>query len=434
MGWFPQRGEAVLDRTGTRFVLESELARGGQGVVFTTQADGAAVKLSLQNDDLRRARVDEQIRSVALLPIADLPVALPRTTLAPPYVGYTMTLLTGMVPARELVRRPSRRQSLIQWYRESGGLRKRLAVLASVAETISDLHARGLVYGDLSGGNVLVSSFADRDRTFLIDLDNLRFAEGPGPGTFTPSYGAPEQRTGTTQATDRFSLTVLAHELVTSQNPFFGSVLDALPPETPIEPWSSLAPWIDHPTDGSNRWPRELPRELLVPPRLRRLFRSAFTDGIDDPRQRPDASVVAIAARSALASTVTCSSCEWHYYLDQPICPECDAPSSARGYRIFEMSAGRPMPFRRCPFVLFDEGGRFSLTSEVVRRTRSNSPPALSGRVVEGEVAFEVTRPAELSAAGHPGVSGWSAPIDESVRLDRRGLLPLVLIPLGGTA
>lgn len=51
MGWYPQRGDTVVDRDGTHFELREPLAEGGQGIVFTTQAVGAAVKISTAHRD-----------------------------------------------------------------------------------------------------------------------------------------------------------------------------------------------------------------------------------------------------------------------------------------------------------------------------------------------------------------------------------------------
>ena len=45
MGWVPQSGDTVIDKSGTHYVLGSEIGRGGEGTVFATQAEGAAVKI-----------------------------------------------------------------------------------------------------------------------------------------------------------------------------------------------------------------------------------------------------------------------------------------------------------------------------------------------------------------------------------------------------
>ena len=431
MGWFPQRGEIVADRFGTRFVLGDEIARGSQGIVFATQAEGAAVKISTGHDSAdRRRAIEGQIREVARLPIADLAVALPRHTLAEPVVGYTMTLLTGMTSAQSLIRR-STAGRVVPWYIETGALRKRLAIVETLAEIIASLHARGLVYGDLSGSNVLVSAQPQRDRVFLIDLDNLRSADLIPEVIYTPPYAAPEQHTaGASQATDRFSLAVVASSLLAATNPFYGTQLDQLPPED-LErtPWSASAPWIDDPDDDSNRWTKGIDRTVVFSPRMTMLFRRAFCEGRHQSHERPAASLFATAARSAQLALSRCASCGWDNFVDSRSCANCSMPTAIRGFSLHEELPTTTTRFQWCPFALLDDRGEVSISSRALGMPGESGRRAVSIR--SGKTGFEIKLEDEqLSFADAPIKRDIRVLESEPIRLLRDRRTAIVLAPL----
>ncbi len=428
MGWTPQAGLAVVDRGGTRFVLRAEIARGGQGAVFTTQAEGAAVKLSTDNKASPTA-IDARIRTVSRLPIGDLPVALPRLTLAQPYVGYTMSLLTGMVSSETLARRHGV-EPILDWYVDSGGLRKRLRVIESLSRILATMHARGLVYGDLSGNNVLVSESPSHHRVFLIDLDNLRYAEEPGTAVFTPNYGAPEQDKETSQATDRFSLAVLAHSLITAANPFYGDLLDEMAPEDWGRPWSAHAAWIDHPDDDSNRWSKGVPRSVVLSPRLQGLFAQSFTTALRVPGQRPHASAFALAAQSALSAVVTCLECGWDNYVRDVDCACCSRPLQPIGYRVLEIAGGKAKPFRHRPFALLDNQGILEATAASLGLAGRPGTVALS--ISARDEATEVrSHVSDLSFADQRSADRSMLKQDQQFVVGRPGRNDLLFVPLG---
>ena len=84
-----------------------------------------------------------------------------------------MEMFTGMAPIRSLMRPPKGTGSVAQWYFQGGGLRRRLRLLARVAEVLSELHGRGLVYADLSPSNVFASEKSNAGEVRLIDTDNV---------------------------------------------------------------------------------------------------------------------------------------------------------------------------------------------------------------------------------------------------------------------
>lgn len=354
MGVPIRSGTVVVDEAGIRHQLTAELAGGGQGMVWRTSADGVVVKIT--NDP--RDEVRERIRAVSRLDLGGLPVAAPRSLLAAPWSGYVMDLVTGVeaigllghVGQGGLVG-PAAEPSPVAWFGETGGVRRRLGVLASTFVVLSSLHARGLVYGDISGGNVLVSNNAERSRAYLVDTDNITVRGEKGAPFWTPPFGAPEvMRSGSTTSSDAFSAMVLAYGLLTMANPFYGEVLDDMAPaDLGNDVWANLAPYVNHPTDRTNDPVRQLDPSRVVPPRLLQMLSTVFCSPLD--LDRPSAASLAAAARSGLAALVTCE-CGWDGFVSDPACYACDQPRNAAAIRVMEdQGDGTWAPYGRTPVI-----------------------------------------------------------------------------------
>lgn len=351
-----QTGDTVIDKFGMHFVLGVEIGRGGEGTVFATQAEGAAVKI-ISSSSTKREDLENRISRVTRLPVSDLPVAIPRSLLTGSEVGYSMTLVTGMTSLSDLIL-PSVSSPFTQsWYRESGGIRKRLLVLEALAEVISSLHARGLVYSDLSANNVLISKSIERSQLFLIDLDNLRYSTESPRRIWTSPYSAPEQSdSGASQSTDDFCLAILAFCILTGCNPFYGQVLDnASPDDYENLPFAKSAPWIDDPSDRSNQWSSCIDRRLVISPLFYKLLSETFTIGRFQPKSRHSAPEYAIAARRALHALYKCKECGWDNYVSSPQCESCGRTRELQVARVFYEFDGLLQPFDLCPLLVLDD-------------------------------------------------------------------------------
>lgn len=353
MGWIPQPGDSVVDSSGITYVLNRLIGEGGQGVVYTTEAEGVAVKISTAAS-IDAQRIEERISSVMRLPVGDLPVALPRSIL-PSAVGYAMTMLTGMNSVGDLTR-PIGASFDQDWYVATGGLRKRLAVIEALGDVINRLHTRGLVYGDLSANNVLVSASPDKWRLFLIDLDNVQPADQKPRRIFTAPYAAPEQNEGATVASDRFSMAAVAFAVLTGSNPFYGEMLDLLSPEDlASKPFALRAPFIDHPNDGSNRFAHVIDRSLVISPSMNRLLETTFVAGRFEPSRRIDANTIAMAALRARHALIQCSDCGWDNFLPlHAVCGSCGHPLPSRVIRIGVLEGDAWRPYAPCPMTVAD--------------------------------------------------------------------------------
>lgn len=314
---------------GNRYRLGRELGRGGQGAVFAVEGERLAVKLLRDRSLQAQERLRDQLAMVGRLPLEDLAVARPIEHLRAPDVGYVMELFTGMVPLRSLLRPPKGVESVTRWYFATGGLRRRLRLLARAAEVFSELHGRGLVYVDPSPDNVFVSEAADAFEVRLIDTDNLRTATAPGRTLYTPGYGAPEivrQSGAPSSLSDAYSFSLIAFEALALAHPFLGDLVQHGEPEMEERALAGELPWIDEPTDDRNRTTNGIAREHVLSDNLRESFQLVFGAGRTDLAVRPGMVRWVEYLHRAADRTLSCPSCGGSYYFNRDQCPWCDDP------------------------------------------------------------------------------------------------------------
>jgi DNA-binding helix-hairpin-helix protein with protein kinase domain len=323
----------VRDELGRHLALEAvPFGEGGQGRVYRVRDSRLAVKL-LTTVRWRQDATDllvAQLKAIRRLPLDDLPIALPGPMLVEPHVGFVMELLDGVVPLRQLIR--AQGGDLSAWYGTTGGLVRRLRVLARLAFVLARLHGRGIVYGDPSPGNVLVSEGQERNEVWLIDPDNLAIEAGASRTIVgTPGYGAPELATGGTRLStlsDAFAFAVLAFEVLTTLHPFRGDqVYDDEQTRQQLEQDAVgfRLPWVDHSTDVSNRLTYGIGRDVVCTSTMKDLFRETFEDGLRSPARRPGMTAWAQALSRAADVTRSCRNptCRQGFLVDRPKCPWC---------------------------------------------------------------------------------------------------------------
>lgn len=368
----PNAGPTVVDQYGNVHRLTTELARGGQGVVFRTADADLAVKLPLSNGQVDRSKdVAETFRAVRRLPMpAGIPVSLPLSILRDK-PGYVMRLLAEMEPFGSFSLGAQARSRLAadpmpEWlsgiddstmalmllhYAKTGSTKRRLIAFAKCAAILARLHAAGLVYGDISPNNCFVGAGRDPE-VWLIDADNLRFEEvWRGGVVYTPRFGAPEvvQRDArghpldqSRPRTDVWAFAVMAFEMLSLIHPFIGqAVLEPddedgwdHDPEDPPSPsdlderaYAGLLPFVDDKKDDGNRAVGGLPRDLLLTPQLARLFQETFGPGraVDTAWRRPAMNYWAMELTRAHDLSLVCPACSMSYFKDLDKCPYCTA-------------------------------------------------------------------------------------------------------------
>lgn len=441
--------DVVVDTQGGRYELGALLGSGGQGTVFAVQGRPLAVKLMHAANLMDDLRCKENISRVRLLDLAGLNIARPKCALQDPYVGYVMDLMTGMVPLRTLLRPPRvHLTDPVAWYRDTGGLLRRLRLLSRFAALLSDLHARGMVFGDASPNNVFVSEDVSHDQVWLIDADNI--TQGAGrEGLYTPGYGAPElvrRESQSDSLTDAWSLAAIAFELLACLHPFRDGVyVNEGEPELEHEADCGRVPWVDEESDTSNSATSGIAREMVLTPALRTIAGECFSGSRLDRRGRPGVSRWRAALNDASDQVVTCTNCQQGYWVSEQKCGWCSSarPSLVRAVmflrdlsltdgkrnpgNLVAREAGRPLPQSQ---AVIQAGRHTALTARhfgfgdsdrvEVSATLRNGKVFLQGREACGIHLWEYPKGPTRDLAGREvevafqngGTAAWLVPVN----------------------
>lgn len=361
----------VVDEQGNVHILDKVLGEGGQGVVWATNNPDIAVKLisggiqstneqkrtllerlthgfgaALVTGDAEHKKLRNRLKTVQTLPVPDLHLAQPLAMLRG-HIGYTMRLLRDMVPIRTLIL-TAETENIATEYLATGGLRRRLRLLAKTAEILGRLHSIPLVYADVSPNNVFVSSNAEASEVWLIDADNLHFQSAPGPQVYTPGFGAPEIVAGhasVSTLSDTYAFAILAFYVLAQIHPFLGNQVEEGGWEESFDPeeqaYAGELPWIEDENDDSNWSDKGIPRELILTSRLRKLFQQTFGPGRREVASRPSMLEWAEALHQCADATITCApslpdpspspeGCGSTFYaVGKKTCPWCNSNLSA---------------------------------------------------------------------------------------------------------
>lgn len=323
--------KTVTDENGAIFELGASLGKGGQGEVFRVKGGKQVVKLVYSKNDERMRR---QFASVKRVDLRGIHVAKPLALLKRPLVGYIAEFLDGMIPISTLM---SPGKSVLEWHIETGGLRRRLRLLAHLGEVLMALHAKGLIYADVSHHNVFVSEDLDFHEVWLIDLDNLTSESDPANTIYTPGFAAPELirgHSGNTSLTDAWAFAVLVWQVLTLNHPFIGDMVNDGEPELEEQAFRAEVPWVGHSSDDSNLASTGLPAELMFGQKLMELAQRMFEVSVDDKLRRPGIAEWVEMLHATADQTIRCKGCKGSYLVNQAECPWCDE-QRPETYRIF---------------------------------------------------------------------------------------------------
>ena len=202
---------------GQRMRLEDRdlLGVGGEGRVF--RAGDHALKVFFTMTDARRKK------------LAAFPAGLPDAVVGPialctdqrgTVVGYAMRALERAVDIHRLGQR--------KWRDANMTAAEVIACFRHLSATIGELHARGIVVGDLNDGNVVLTPGPDW-RPWLIDADSMQFASFPCTVAherfLDPRlYGVDLAATGAlSRESDFYALAVMLFESLLFVHPFGGA-------------------------------------------------------------------------------------------------------------------------------------------------------------------------------------------------------------------
>jgi len=348
----------VIDEFNNIHYLDSELGRGGQGVVYRSKDADTVIKFSLHDEKyIKNKREIEKfhntIKKLIFKPIPnDINIAKPLAVLKDE-AGYVMNLLSEMEPyatflPKELSKEKAKELKIPNFlenvdersavyfahYLQTGGLRRKLYTLSRLAVTLFRLHARGLIYFDISHNNIFVND-EDIPLVYLIDADNVEYESINNNVVFTPGFEVPEIVNGeaNTLYSDIYAFGILSFLTLTTTHPFDGSdntKIDWDSDESEKkEPWE--LPWIEDSKDSSNNSSAGLRGRLTITEPLNRLFHSLFEEGKVDKYKRPTLSLWIQSFEKAADDTLVCCECQMSYYDSYfDVCPYCDAEKPKR--------------------------------------------------------------------------------------------------------
>lgn len=331
----------VQDSKGSVYELCGELSRGGQGVVYHTQYPQVLVKGFTSKDEQLRQRWRQRLAWLVRQDLADLKIARPLVLLADTRCGYVMELMDGLVPLQSLLESyVAAEQDGIADYLRQGGLRRRIRILCQLARTLNQLHARGMLYGDLSPSNIFVSDDPAYAETWLIDCDNISLEAHSSLTLHTADYGAPEVVRGDgllSSLTDAWSFAVIAYQLLTHNHPFKGEQVNDGEPEEEDAALRGERPWIYDGQDDTNACFNNLPIQLMEHSKLPGLFARCFEQGKVLPAERPGMAEWLEALSEVDERLIHCADCSATTLvpltvqtLDEQLCFFCDEPLDTR--------------------------------------------------------------------------------------------------------
>ena len=315
----------VVDSNRVSYNVDHQIGEGSQGETYLLEGGNYIAKLfkGAVNDTEIKSKInflinlnlDKQIYSVPLQEIIS------------PRSGYISEFASGMVSLSNLKYTPQI-QDFGGWYVSTGGLLKRYGVLIKLAIAIRALHAKGLVYCDLSPNNVFVSSNPQKHNVFIIDMDNLRYKTGIVHNIFTPFYGAPEvvrMIAPNTVMSDCYSFAVIAYELLACNHPLIGDMVDEGEPDVEESALRGDLPWVEDVNDDSNCRSTGLPSSFFISKSVMSLFHRTFEEGLHNPMKRPTMGEWVDALNNGLNELLMCDSCRIHYpYSNAHHCPFCE--------------------------------------------------------------------------------------------------------------
>ena len=170
----PKSGLAIYTADGQSIGLEQEIAKGGEGSVWSIAGEPHVVATfyhqGLEPDHARNLQAMCGLKSESLIRIAAWPVELLTPAASGSPQGFLMRRINGYEQAHLLYTPKSRRTHFPE-----AQLPSILHASSNIAHSFATVHDTGQVIGDVNHGNLLVS----KDATVaLIDCDRFEITDG----------------------------------------------------------------------------------------------------------------------------------------------------------------------------------------------------------------------------------------------------------------
>ncbi|GAB2922216.1 protein kinase domain-containing protein [Rheinheimera gaetbuli] len=284
----------VQDQYGAEYDCTELLGEGGQGKVWKTNHQNTLVKTFYKKDKVKQEQWFNHIQWVLRQDLDGLAIAAPKALITKPVPGYVMELMDGLHSLNSEMEQSF--VALVEGkglygFLQTGGLKRRLQLLAQLADTLSRLHARGMAYGDLSPNNIFVSENVNDARVWLIDCDNICISErASSMHLYSPGFGAPEVvrgESGVNSLTDAWSFAVIAYQVLTMQHPLIGVMVEDGEPELQERAYRGELPWVGDSSNDCNASSGGIPLEMVATKKLHTLFKRCFEQGKNCSWERP---------------------------------------------------------------------------------------------------------------------------------------------------
>lgn len=213
-----------------------------------------------------------------------------------------------------------------KWFMESGGIKKRLSILISIAEQLVDYHRKNKVYKDFVPEYINIESSPKMVKAILPETNY--YYSGLGNIFIYASHAAPEvvnRRMPNTPMSDSYSFAILVHELLAFCHPFIGDAVNE-GKYSMDEAMRGLLPWIDDKENSLNRLRRRYYDRFFTTPEIIGLFRQTFEIGKEDPMSRPTMHqwLDALYATTSLLKHCPFCNTEFIYSNEINYCPFCE--------------------------------------------------------------------------------------------------------------
>jgi serine/threonine protein kinase len=323
----------IGSRSGVKYIIDKEIGSGAKGKVFSIKGGKYAFKLIGTNTSSKSILLKSKISYLKRRPLEDLAISLPIEQIEGNGLGYIMEIASDMFSLDQLIK-PNSDMDLTVWWKETGGLKKRIKVLEKIAKTLSDLHFRGLVYGEFSLSNIFVSQDKNCSEILFIDADNITHESRVGTAVYTPGYAAPEiiqtenhqPTSGYDTCTDNFSFAIIAYQLLTLNHPFIGVYVNDGEIELEGKAFLGKIPWVNHSKDEKNIASSGIPTSLTVSKKMMNAFQQTFEEGINQKFKRTSALKWQEILLGALDAIIECQnkSCNQNFFVSKDlVCPFC---------------------------------------------------------------------------------------------------------------
>jgi DNA-binding helix-hairpin-helix protein with protein kinase domain len=312
-------GLELRDETGQRYLLEKQLASGGEGAVYAvSQYPGLVAKLYHKTptpQTVSKLQAMVRLRSDKLERMTAWPRALLHRPGVSTVCGFLMPKISDCQPIQHLYNPVMR----LRFFTRETWLFLITAAM-NMAAAFDEVHATGCLVGDVNQSNALVSPKA---LVWLIDCDSFQVpARGQpwlcevGVPHFTPPelQGCSFRTVVRTLNHDRYGLAVIIFKLLfMGRHPYSGIYQGSDDPtfEDHIKAYRfGLSP---DPTTRMKPSPH-MPLLPDVPPVFGGMLRRAFEQGSQQPNSRPTALQWFNALKQFREDVVECPTDAGHYY------------------------------------------------------------------------------------------------------------------------